>query len=74
LILCNQALFDMLCDMKLNINNRGNGACPLCLFADNCVIHQKLRSAVDTAEKVFHGNPDDEMQLVIYSCPYFKER
>ncbi len=67
-------MFAMLAFMKLNINNRGNGACPLCQFADNCVLHQKLRIAVDTAEKAFKGNPDDEMQLVIYSCPYFKER
>jgi len=63
----------MLATMKLNINNRGNGACPLCLYACNCVLHRKLRLAVDTAEEAFNGNPDDEIQLVIYTCPYFKE-
>lgn len=64
----------MLACMKLNINNRGNGACPLCLFVDNCVLHQKLRSAVTSAEQAFKGHPEDEIQLVIYTCPYFKER
>ncbi len=67
-------MFAMLCAMKLNINNRGNGACPLCAYAGACVLHQKLSGAVEDAEKHFHGHPGDEMQIVIYSCPYFREK
>jgi hypothetical protein len=54
--------------MKLDINTRGNGACPLCSSCGNCRIHKLLASGVE--------NPlaDAPMEIVVYSCPYFSER
>jgi len=54
--------------MKLDINTRGNGACPLCKSAGNCRIHKLLSSGVEKA------GADSAMELVVYSCPYFSER
>jgi hypothetical protein len=54
--------------MKLDINTRGNGACPLCSSSGNCRIHRLLSSGVEKA------NAESAMELVVYSCPYFSER
>ncbi|TFG79846.1 MAG: hypothetical protein E4H20_11575 [Spirochaetales bacterium] len=56
--------------MKLEINARGNGACPLCVSDGNCRIQRKL------AENADDLNPASgaEMEIVIYNCPYFKEK
>jgi hypothetical protein len=54
--------------MKLEINPRGNGACPLCAAASDCRIWRLLASSVETAES------ESEMEIVIYACPYFSER
>ena len=54
--------------MKLEINPRGNGACPLCSATGNCRIHKLLASGVEEAEA------DSEMEIVVYTCPYFSER
>jgi hypothetical protein len=54
--------------MKLEINTRGNGACPLCSSCGKCRIHKLLASGVEKALS------DSAMELVVYSCPYFKER
>jgi hypothetical protein len=56
--------------MKLEINPRGNGACPLCVNHGACSIQKKIGENVDT----INPSPEAEMELVIYSCPYFKEK
>lgn len=56
------------CPMKLEINTRGNGACPICAVGDNCRIQKLLCSGVEKAEA------DGEMEIVVYTCPYFSER
>jgi hypothetical protein len=53
--------------MKLEINLRGNGACPLCSARDDCRIQRLLAAAAKKAEA------EAEMEIVIYSCPYFEE-
>lgn len=55
--------------MKLEINPRGNGACPLCAANGNCRLQSKLTSSLApvTAEAEL------EMEIVVYSCPYFQE-
>ncbi len=56
--------------MKLEINPRGNGACPLCVSHGSCRVQRKLADNVDPL-----GAIDGEgMEIVIYSCPYFKEK
>jgi len=54
--------------MKLEINQRGNGACPLCSSSANCRIQRMLASGVEKA------GAEAEMEIVVYSCPYFSER
>jgi hypothetical protein len=54
--------------MKLEINPRGNGACPLCAASGDCRIQRLLAAGV---EKV---SSDSELEIVVYACPYFVER
>jgi hypothetical protein len=54
--------------MRLEINPRGNGACPICSLSDDCRIQNLLASGVEQALE------PAEMELVIYACPYFSER
>jgi len=54
--------------MKLVINPRGNGACPLCAASGDCRIQRLLANGV---EKTAAGS---EMEIVVYSCPHFSER
>jgi hypothetical protein len=54
--------------MKLEINSRGNDACPLCSVRGNCRIHTLLKDGLESAES------KAEMEIVIYACPYFSER
>jgi hypothetical protein len=54
--------------MKLELNARGNGACPLCSSVGNCQIRKNLAIGVEGCLA------DASMELVIYSCPYFSER
>lgn len=56
------------CSMKLEINPRGNGACPLCAAIVNCRIRRLLAAGVEKA------GADAEMEIVVYTCPYFSER
>ena len=53
--------------MKLDINPRGNGARPLCVFNDEC----GLQKALNTSLSEYSGM---EMEIVIYECPQFKEK
>lgn len=55
--------------MKLEINPRGNGACPLCKFNVSCGIKRALQASV-----VSQGGKDEEMEIAVYSCPRFKEK
>jgi len=55
--------------MKLEINPRGNGACPLCERNKDCRIRRLM---FENVEKL--GEHDMEMEIVVYACPYFKEK
>jgi len=60
----------MLPAMELNINSRGNGACPLCREDARCSIQKALKSSTkDIQDPQRMG-----MELVVYTCPYFKEQ
>ena len=54
--------------MKIEFNFRGNGACPLCSSRGDCRIQKLLASGVKEAEA------DSDMEIVVYSCPYFSEK
>jgi hypothetical protein len=56
--------------MRIEINPRGNGACPLCASHGNCRIQRRL---ADNIEPI-NAPDDDELEIVVYSCPYFKEK
>ncbi|MDR0583442.1 MAG: hypothetical protein LBG57_03725 [Treponema sp.] len=55
--------------MQIEINSRGNGACPLCSFNGNCRGQDTLKKAMDS-----FSSRDDRMELVVYSCPQFEEK
>jgi hypothetical protein len=56
--------------MKLEINPRGNGACPLCMRTGSC----KIKKAMSKALFELPGlDPDAELEVVVYACPQFKE-
>ncbi|MCL2233082.1 MAG: hypothetical protein FWB99_08405 [Treponema sp.] len=55
--------------MKVEINSRGNGACPLCIYSGNCRVQDTLAQSMATFSQ--SGNP---MELVVYSCPLFEEK
>jgi hypothetical protein len=57
------------CCMQIEINSRGNGACPLCDSNGNCRVQDTLKKAMDS-----FSNRDDPMELVVYSCPQFEEK
>jgi hypothetical protein len=54
--------------MNVKINPRGNGACPICSYNGRCLIQQSLEETLAEKEK------KEEFELVIYSCPRFKEK
>ncbi|GHV94595.1 hypothetical protein AGMMS50293_09150 [Spirochaetia bacterium] len=55
--------------MKIEINARGNGACPLCASNGNCRVQDTLKKAMDS-----FSSQNDPMELVVYSCPQFEEK
>ncbi|MCL2067115.1 MAG: hypothetical protein FWG99_06585 [Treponema sp.] len=55
--------------MQVDINSRGNGACPLCETNGKC----RVQDTVTRALAVF-SSEEDPMELVIYSCPQFDEK
>ena len=55
--------------MQVELNARGNGACPLCSLSGNCHVQETL---IETLDKL--AGEDNSMELVIYSCPYFDEK
>lgn len=57
--------------MQVDLNPRGNGACPLCDHNGSCRIQKKLEASVAS----FHDRDETPpMELVVYSCPQFKEK
>jgi len=61
-------IFWYLLIMQVKINNRGNGACPLCHYDKKCSFQKKLTKALETVKS------KEEFELVVYTCPYFKEK
>ncbi|MDR1251994.1 MAG: hypothetical protein LBK62_07480 [Treponema sp.] len=55
--------------MQIEINPRGNGACPLCSSNEKCRVQDTLKKAMESFSK-----KDDLMELVLYSCPQFEEK
>jgi hypothetical protein len=55
--------------MLVEMNARGNGACPFCSFTGNCHVQETL---IETLKNF--SSEDNPMEMVIYSCPYFQER
>jgi len=55
--------------MQVEINSRGNGACPLCNSSGNCRVQDSLYKSMSLFSE--SGNP---MELVVYSCPQFEEK
>ncbi|MCL2601581.1 MAG: hypothetical protein FWD91_02075 [Treponema sp.] len=55
--------------MIVEINPRGNGACPLSASAGTCRVQDTLSQSIDAFSQ--SGNP---MKLVVYSCPLFQEK
>ena len=55
--------------MKIEINSRGNGACPICNSSGHCRVQDTLIMSME----VF-SESDNPMQLVVYSCPQFQEK
>ncbi len=53
--------------MKIEINHRGNGACPLCIQNGKCKITKALNEATNPIKQ------SDALEIVIYTCPEFKE-
>lgn len=56
--------------MRLDINPRGNGACPLCTRDSDCRLKKLLSSSMGEV-----ADPSESgMEIVVYSCPYFQEK
>ena len=55
--------------MLVELNVRGNGACPICSFTGNCHVQEALRETLEE-----FSVEEDPMELVIYSCPLFVEK
>jgi len=55
--------------MRIELNSRGNGACPLCASAGNCRIQDTIKVTMED-----FTSENDPMELVIYSCPQFEEK
>ena len=57
--------------MHVEINSRGNGACPLCNSTGNCRVQDVLSESM----AVFSESDNKlELELVVYSCPQFQEK
>lgn len=55
--------------MNIEINSRGNGACPLCNSSGKCRVQDTLYESM----AVF-SESDNPMELVVYACPEFQEK
>ena len=56
--------------MRLDMNPRGNGACPLCIRDSSCRLKRLLSASLEP-----ESDPEDSgMEVVIYTCPLFQEK
>jgi len=55
--------------MYVELNARGNGACPICASSGKCHVQETLVKAMSA-----FSTKDNPMELVIYSCPQFDEK
>jgi hypothetical protein len=55
--------------MNVEINPRGNGACPLCSLNGACRVQNVL-----SKDMAAFSSEDNPMELVVYSCPLFQEK
>jgi hypothetical protein len=55
--------------MQVELNSRGNGACPLCTYTGNCQVQDTIKESLET-----FSSEENPMELVIYSCPNFEEK
>lgn len=57
--------------MEIKFSSQETGACPLCEKYDNCRILKRMRQVFldEVTEKY-----DNQMEVVIYRCPEFKEK
>ena len=58
--------------MRLEINPRGNGACPLCGHDASCRLKRLLAASIEVEGEA--PPSDSGMELAIYSCPNFDEK
>jgi len=56
--------------MQLDINPRGNGACPLCRRLPDCRIRKLLVESVAS----LHDSSGTGMEIALYTCPSFSEK
>ncbi len=54
--------------MKLEINPRGNGACPLCSRNGECKLQKLLAASIE------REGDSSELEVVIYTCAKFSEK
>jgi hypothetical protein len=57
-------------NVEINFSIQGNGACPFCVHEGDCHIVERMKEFLSEEVKPIH---DDEMEVVIYSCPEFEE-
>ena len=56
--------------MKLEINPRGNGACPLCRRLTDCRIRKLLAESIkDVTDESGNG-----LEMALFACPSFVEK
>ncbi|MBN2737252.1 MAG: hypothetical protein JXR70_09750 [Spirochaetales bacterium] len=55
--------------MKVEINIRGNGACPMCQKRFICPIQKRINNALAELK----SERKDPFEMVVYTCPSFKE-
>jgi hypothetical protein len=56
--------------MKVFLNPRDNGACPICVRLQGCRIRAGLQDTL-SAMRPKTGQP---LEVVVYKCPKFKEK
>ena len=56
--------------IEVNFSVKNTGACSLCKRKKNCLIHTKIKNALENSVS---SKNDNKMELVIYQCPMFSE-
>jgi hypothetical protein len=60
--------------MKVVLNTKGNGSCPLCKHEHLCYIRTSIQNAVRTVDKPHDTKSPEALEIVIYRCPRFEEK